>query len=428
MKKSYLLILLLTAALYSNGQSLNKVINTAEVQRIESVLSADSMQGRKTFTKGADKAAYFISNEFKKIGLTPFKGITGYKQTFTMVSSKISGVSASIDGSVVDAKNIIAVSSSAELTITEQSGFLKAFIKEGAQFRQEVGKYLTLKENAIVFVDPSFAQNFIRLNRSRQQLFKSDKSVVFVLGNFDAQKFDIQVKQELTEQQAANVVGVIPGKGKPDEIVVFSGHYDHLGIGKADGSDSIYNGANDDASGITAIIELAKYYKAAKSNERTLLFAAFAGEEIGGYGSQYFSKQLNPDQVIAMFNMEMIGTESKWGKNSAYITGFEKTDLGKILQKNLQGSTFSFYPDPYIDQNLFYRSDNATLARLGVPAHTISTSKMDTEPNYHRLTDEVGTLDLTNMTAIIKSVIISAKSIVDGRDTPSRVKADELTR
>ena len=78
-----------------------------------------------------------------------------------------------------------------------------------------------------------------------------------------------------------------------------------------------------------------------------------------------------------MFNIEMIGTESKWGKNAAYITGFEKTNMGEILQNNLKGSAFSFYPDPYPSQNLFYRSDNATLARLGVPAHTISTAKMD---------------------------------------------------
>jgi hypothetical protein len=79
---------------------------------------------------------------------------------------------------------------------------------------------------------------------------------------------------------------------------------------------------------------------------------------------------------MAMFNIEMIGTESKWGKNSAYITGYEKTDMGKMLEKNLTGSQFMFYPDPYTTQKLFYRSDNATLARLGVPAHTISTSKM----------------------------------------------------
>jgi Zn-dependent M28 family amino/carboxypeptidase len=142
----------------------------------------------------------------------------------------------------------------------------------------------------------------------------------------------------------------------------------------------------------------------------------------------YFSGQLVPEKVIAMFNVEMIGTESKWGTNSAYITGFEKSDMGKILQKNLTGSPFSFYPDPYPEQKLFYRSDNATLARLGVPAHTISTSKMNNEPNYHKASDEIGTLDLYNMTAIIKAIAISAGTIISGKDTPSRVDTSQLNK
>lgn len=161
------------------------------------------------------------------------------------------------------------------------------------------------------------------------------------------------------------------------------------------------------------------------NNERTIVFAAFTAEEIGGFGSQYFSQQMNPDKVVAMFNIEMIGTESKWGKNSAYITGFEKTNMGEILQANLKGSAFQFYPDPYTEQNLFYRSDNATLARLGVPAHTISTSKMDSEPNYHKASDEVGTLDLENMAQIIKAIAESSKSIIAGKDTPTRVKQEK---
>lgn len=428
MKRSCLCLLFFAITIFSKAQSLNKIISAAEVKRIEAVLSADSMQGRKAFTPAADKAANFISNEFRKIGLKTLNGTGSYKQTFTMVSPKLTNITASIDGSVVDEKNIIPFTSSAELTVTEKSGFTKAFIKQGAQFRKEVGEYLKLKDNLIVFVDPSFARYFSRLNNLREHLFKSEKSVVFVFGSFVANNYEINVKQELTEQQGANVVGVIPGKSKKEEMVIFSGHYDHLGIEKGAANDSIYNGANDDASGITAVIEMAKYYKAAKNNERTLVFAAFTAEETGGYGSQYFSKQLNADKVVAMFNLEMIGTESKWGKNSAFITGYEKSNFGKIIQKNLQGSNFSFYPDPYTDLDLFYRSDNATLARLGVPAHTISTSKMDNEANYHKLSDEINTLDITNMTEIIKSVIVSAKSIVNGKDTPTRVKAEELTR
>ena len=122
----------------------------------------------------------------------------------------------------------------------------------------------------------------------------------------------------------------------------------------------------------------------------------------------------------------MIGTESKWGKGSAYITGYEKTNMGAILQHNLQGSSFHFYPDPYTDQHLFYRSDNATLARLGVPAHTISTSKMDNEPNYHKVSDEIGTLDMNNMAEIIKSIALSSISIISGKETPTRVDTGKL--
>jgi Zn-dependent M28 family amino/carboxypeptidase len=227
-------------------------------------------------------------------------------------------------------------------------------------------------------------------------------------------------------RQLTNVVGVLPGKSRKDEYVIFSAHYDHLGVGKPMNGDSIYNGANDDASGVTAVIMLAKYFKALGNNERTIVFAAFTGEEIGGLGSGYFSKQFDAGKVIAMFNIEMIGTESKWGKNSAYITGYDKTDMGQILQKNLEGTGFTFYPDPYPLQNLFYRSDNATLALLGVPAHTISTSKMDSEPNYHKLSDQVETLDLDNMTMIINSIALSANTIIAGKDAPTRVKAGEL--
>ncbi len=156
------------------------------------------------------------------------------------------------------------------------------------------------------------------------------------------------------------------------------------------------------------------------------MFAAFTAEEVGGYGSQYFSQQFEPEKVVAMFNIEMIGTDSKWGKNSAYITGYEKTDMGAIMQKNLEGTGFTFYPDPYPTQNLFYRSDNATLARLGVPAHTISTAKMDSEPHYHKVTDHVETLDMENMAMIIKAIALSSRTIVAGKETPTRVKVKEL--
>ena len=169
------------------------------------------------------------------------------------------------------------------------------------------------------------------------------------------------------------------------------------------------------------MIALAKYYKAKNNNERTLIFVAFTAEEIGGFGAKYFSEKLNPDEVVAMFNIEMIGKESKFGKNTAFITGYDKSNFGEILQKNLTGTEFTFHPDPYPDQNLFYRSDNATLAALGVPAHTISTDEIDIDEFYHSVKDEYSTLDVDNILSTIKAIAKSANTIVNGTDTPTRI-------
>jgi len=292
----------------------------------------------------------------------------------------------------------------------------------------DVLKYISQeKKSYLVFMDTSFSKKFTRLASFASQQFKSPRSVVFILTTANPARYSITVDQEVSEKKLANVVGILPGKSKKDEYVIFSGHYDHLGVGQPnEKGDSIFNGANDDASGCTAVMMLAKYFGKVKNNERTLIFATFAAEEIGGFGSQYFSHQFDPATVMAMFNIEMIGTESKWGTNSAFITGYEKTDMGKILEKNLSGSKFAFHPDPYPDQQLFYRSDNATLARQGVPAHTISTSKMDSEKFYHTQGDELGTLDMKNMAEIIKSIALSARSNIAGTDTPSRVDATQL--
>jgi hypothetical protein len=418
--------LLTTITFFSFGQDIDAIINATEVERVEKILSADEMRGRKAFSPDIEKAADFIATEFKSIGLQTLDNTNTYRQEFTMLSPKFISAAATLNGTPIGSKNVIVITSQPILKINQQSGFETVKIKAGSNFFSEAIKYARAEKNYFVLVDTSFSKNFLRLTGFKRNIFKSPYSSIFILSATNPVSYEVEAEHEIKESKLANIAGVLPGKSKKDEFVIFSGHYDHLGVGKPENGDSIYNGANDDAAGTTAVIMLAKYFKALDNNERTIVFAAFTAEEAGGFGSQYFSRQLIADKVMAMFNIEMIGTDSKWGNNAAYITGYEKTDMGKILAKNLTGTPFTFYPDPYPDQELFYRSDNATLARLGVPAHTISTSKMDNEPNYHKQSDEIGTLDMANMSRIIKAIAISAATIISGKDSPTRVNTSEL--
>ena len=191
-----------------------------------------------------------------------------------------------------------------------------------------------------------------------------------------------------------NVIGVLKGKSLPNEYVIISAHYDHLGINQKMEGDNIYNGANDNASGTTAMLALAEYFKKLDNNERSIVFVAFTAEEMGLVGSRYFGKHINPNDIVAGINIEMIGKESPYGKNTAWITGFDRSDFGEIIQKNLSNTNYEVFPDPYIKEKLFFRSDNAALAKLGIPAHTFSTTPMEKDSDYHRVSDEYKTLDI----------------------------------
>ncbi len=406
------------------SQKIDKIINVAEVSKIEKKLSSDEMAGRQTFSPEIDKAADLIAKEFKKNKLQFFG--SSYFQEFSMIKTKPLQSVLILNSDTVAVDKYYSYSTAAHLSYTSTEGFNIVRIGKGDNYSNTIKSVITAKKNTLVLIDTIYAASFKRLTGFLSEArFASPVQIIFVVTTItNPTGFNLKATNEVSEQPLKNVVGILPGSdSKKNEYVIFSGHYDHLGIGNVNAEkDSIYNGANDDAAGTTAVIMLSRYFSKIKNNERSIIFVAFTAEEIGGFGSQYFSQQLPPDSVVAMFNIEMIGTESKWGTNSAYITGYEKSDMGKILQRNLSDSKFHFEPDPYPEQNLFYRSDNATLAALGVPAHTISTSKMDNEKFYHTQDDEIETLDMKNMAEIIKAIAISSQSIISGKDTPTRVK------
>ena len=142
---------------------------------------------------------------------------------------------------------------------------------------------------------------------------------------------------------------------------------------------------------------------------------------MGLLGSRHFGKDVDARKFVAGINIEMIGKDSEFGPKTAWLTGFDRSDFGKIIQKNLEGTGFVLHPDPYDKQNLFFRSDNASLARLGIPSHTFSTVPLPTDKHYHKASDEAETLKVSVITETIRAIALGTESIINGVDTPTRV-------
>lgn len=422
---------LLTASIFLvsfsfiSGCKSSAQIDEAYVTKVVTTLAADDMEGRRMFTPGIEKASKFIQNEFKEIGLEYVDGLSSYEQQFNMYSLTPKSASVSLNGRAISAENVIASVSNDKLEVSSLDDVGLVTVKAGDNFQQAFGQARGMDGVVLMLIDNSHKDLFGRykgfLSRGNRVMEMNDNAMIMVLTDVTTvSSISASVENEVKAESLSNVVGKISGK-RSNETVLFSAHYDHLGIRGTEG-DTIYNGANDDASGTTAVIALAKYFKdMGKQPERTIMFAAFTAEEGGGYGSTYFSQQLNPDEIVAMFNIEMIGKPAVSGPNTAWITGFERSSFGELLQKAVEGTEYEFYADPYPDQNLFYRSDNATLARLGVPAHSISTTPIDVDEDYHQASDEVSTLDLAHMTNTIKAIAAAAGRMISGEDTPTRV-------
>lgn len=398
-------------------------------------LASDDLKGRASFSPEIDIAADYIGQRFSGLGLNPLNGLSTYKQTFTITSITPSAFSVSLNGKEIPKSNITVASTMKDLTWTNSDAIKTHILGKKDNFRDLLRK-----------VNNAGGQNLILVNTAHNDIFQKYQqflnsgltklvvegngedhqgAIVLVLTNeTDVQQVQVQASTTISKKSLTNVVGVLPGNSKADEVVMFSAHYDHLGT-TADGK-QIYNGADDDASGTTAVINLAEHFAKQGNNARTLMFAAFTAEEIGGYGSRYLSQQLNPDNVVAMINIEMIGKPSKFGAGTLWMTGMERSNLGELLNKSLAPHNMEIFTDPYPEQGLFYRSDNATLARLGVPAHSFSSTQLDKDQHYHQTSDDINSLDLNSMHKVIESLSIASKDLVNGKITPTRVDVSKV--
>ena len=224
-----------------------------------------------------------------------------------------------------------------------------------------------------------------------------------------------------------NVIGVLRGSDQraANDVIILSAHLDHLGVSESLQGDKIFNGADDDASGCVAVLELARVLAAGKRPRRTIYFVCFGSEERGGFGSQQFIANLPIPltQIVANLNLEMLGRpDAKVAPGMLWLTGFERSDLGPTLAK--QGAPL--VADPHPEQNFFRRSDNYNLALRGVVAQTVSSFGLHTD--YHRVSDEVSKIDFPFMTKSLNALVKPVRWLANSTYRPAWLPGQAPTR
>ncbi|WP_026977084.1 M28 family peptidase [Flavobacterium tegetincola] len=232
-----------------------------------------------------------------------------------------------------------------------------------------------------------------------------------LLKQYNVKPYFKNYRDTLTNFQGTtfNIVGVIEGNDPvlKKEYVILGAHYDHIGVSqKGVDGDFINNGANDDASGVTAVAELAKYYGANKTNKRSIIIAFFAAEETGLLGSFHLSAKLKKSTInlYSMLNFEMIGVPME-ADYSAYITGFSKSNMAAKINEYAGKKLVGYLPMEFQYQ-LFMRSDNFPFFKeFNVPCQTVSTFDFKNFDYYHHVKDEFAQMDVPHMTRFIQDVL-----------------------
>jgi Peptidase family M28 len=312
------------------------VPRAGRLEALLSTLAADSMEGRRTGTPGAHRAARFLASELERYGVEA-GGDDGYLQTVPL----------------------------ARISVEGQNGPRERLLLPGENLSLDT------------------------------------------------------IPEELILRTESNVIGIIRGSDPEvaNEVVVLGAHFDHVGIGvpvpdETGVLDSIYNGADDDGSGTVAVLEIARTLSEGTPPRRTVLILLSTGEEMGLIGTRwYLDNPVFPlEQTVADLQLEMVGRpdEEIGGFGRAWLTGFERTTMGD----QLAAAGSPIVPDSRLDQNFFFRSDNVAFARLGIPAHTLSSFNLHSD--YHQPSDEVDKIDFAHMAALVDAAVEAVRFLADG--------------
>ncbi len=417
----------------------------------EDFLASDVLAGRGSATRDEQIAATYVGSEFEAYGLQPAPGMKGYLQTAEVFAPELDGHAVFATGSltVEEGSGLRLLSSSAEtatgaLVKVAADAPMPAQIAHGTvlvvsgspDFKRLVEIYRAARKAQVAVLvvteggaTEQMTEEFGGVTRVPKRLVEAPARPglsIAVLGkNAMAQLGRMPAGQSVTltvhavaqpAKSTYNAIGYLKGSDPTSGTILLTAHLDHLGVGKPVNGDAIYNGANDDAAGTTAVLELAHALANGPKLRRSVLFVCYGSEEAGELGSEYFGRHspVPLKELIANLEFEMIGVQDpKMPKDTLLLTGWERSDLGPMLKAH--GAKLG--PDPYPEQHFFERSDNYQLALEGVVAHT--AAGYGTPSTYHQPDDDLAHLNLEFMRTAIQSLIEPVRWLAESDFRPA---------
>jgi hypothetical protein len=432
---------IVTAALAlgaSQARAADWVVRPEWVKAHEDFLASAPLQGRGSATRDEAIAAAYVASEFEAYGLKPAPGMRGYTQVGRLIRPHIAGAPTLTvaGGAPLQSLKLLTGSGEVRGNVAVFAGTDPAAMPSApivvvtnpqANLQQLLAAAIAHQVKLLVVPQSEATERLRRMGggapRLRSHLEGSSPPqpapgvAVATLSGSDIASlapgreaaFSAPVVSEVAE--TTNAIGYLPGTDPSAGILLISAHLDHLGV--IDGT--IMPGANDDASGTTAVLELAHALASGPPMRRGILFVCYGAEEIGELGSRYFGEHppIPLTSIVANLELEMIGSQDpKLPAGYMMMTGFDRSNFGEILKS--KGALVT--SDPYPEQHFFRRSDNYSLALKGIVAHTVSGWAV--VPTYHQPTDTIANLNIPFMTRAIQSLIEPLRFVANGNETP----------
>lgn len=448
------------------------LITPASIHRQLSFLASDEMRGRDTPSPELERAARYIEDEFRSFGLQPGGEDGGFQQRYALQRRALdpeatrlsltttggqvrlshgtdfaafAGVPNSIRARLVEINGTIGANS------TGLAGSVALVRLPGADMTRDFARALNEQRGAaqsagaaavIFVVDREFPARTLEVTAEQNSrprglsLGEPTELPAFLLSHAAAERIARENGGSLNgvtveasapfkiheDVRAPNVVGILPGSDPAlrDTYVVFSAHFDHVGVGRPDASgDSIYNGADDNASGTSGLLEVARAFASLpKAPARSLVFLAVSGEEKGLLGSRYYSDNptLPLEKIVANINVDMIGRNAP---DSIVVIGQEYSSLGPLVQEVAAAHPelgLTVAQDIWPEQRFFFRSDHYNFARKDIPALFFFAGVHE---DYHRPSDHVEKIDLDKTARVSRLIFYTAYEIANRATPPS---------